>query len=195
LEALFMADRESRSNSVRLTHVTGSGAARMVDVGEKTPSRRRALAEGRIAMALETLSLVRENRAAKGDVLAVARVAGIGAAKRTWELIPLCHGIPIDQVAVEFQLAAVESSAPLVAAGDLFSRHPLAPWSGPGIWVRAEASTTARTGVEMEALTAVSVALLTLYDMLKAVDRGMQIEAVRLLRKAGGRSGEWRREP
>ncbi len=183
----------------RLTHVSGSGAAHMVDVGEKAVTRRYALAEGRIAMAPETVSRVRENRAAKGDVLAVARIAGISAAKRTWELIPLCHGIPIDSVEVEFRVVGGDSAAAPEAVAapdgeDLFSAHPLAPWSGPGIWVRAAARTTARTGIEMEAMTAVSVALLTLYDMLKAVDRGMRIEQTHLLRKAGGRSGEWRRE-
>jgi len=156
----------------RLTHLDESGEARMVDVGEKPETHRVARAGGRITMRPETLALVREGGHAKGDVLAVARVAGIMAAKRTAELVPLCHPLPLSRVEVE--LAPDESASAVVC--------------------RARAETVARTGVEMEALTAVQVALLTVYDMCKAVDRGMTIEGVCLLEKSGGRSGHWRRD-
>jgi cyclic pyranopterin phosphate synthase len=145
----------------------------MVDVGDKAESRRIAVAEGRIHMLAETLRLIMEGSHKKGDVLAVARVAGIMAAKRTAELIPLCHPLPLSRVDIEL--------LPLV---DL-----------PAVHCRASVETVARTGVEMEALTAVQVALLTIYDMCKAVDRGMTITEVRLLEKSGGKSGHWQRPP
>jgi cyclic pyranopterin phosphate synthase len=154
-----------------LTHLDADGAARMVDVGDKPATARVAVAEGRIRMGAATLDAVRAGLVKKGDVLGVARVAGIMAAKRTAELIPLCHPLPLS--AVELDLALEED----------------------GIRVTARASTTGQTGVEMEALTAVSVALLTLYDMAKALEKGMAIEGVRLLEKRGGKSGDWRAEP
>lgn len=176
----------------RLSHVGASGEARMVDVGGKEISRRRAVAEGRIATSAEALGQVLSNRAAKGDVLAVSRVAGIAAAKRTAEWIPLCHSLPVDALRVE--ILPVGPAAAALEAPALFMELPVDDWPGPGFRVRAEALTSARTGVEMEALTAVSATLLTLYDMLKAVDRGMQIEGIALLLKQGGRSGLWRRD-
>lgn len=139
----------------------------MVDVGEKAETRREAVAEGVIRMAGETLSALEAGRLPKGDPLVVAQVAGIQAAKRTWELIPLCHPLPLTSVELE-----------LAADAEL-----------PGVRALARARVMGRTGVEMEALTAVSVALLTVYDMLKAVDRNMRIDGVRLLEKSGGRSG------
>ena len=151
-----------------LTHLDEAGAARMVDVGGKAITARTAVAEGRISMSADTLAAIRDGAAKKGDVLATARIAGIMAAKRTAELIPLCHPLPISSVAVDLELH--ESS----------------------VRVTATVATTGQTGVEMEALTAVSVALLTLYDMVKALDRGMRIEGVRLLEKRGGKSGDWR---
>jgi len=155
----------------RLSHFNTAGDAHMVDVGDKPESRRIAVAEGRIDMLEGTLKLVAEGRHKKGDVLAVARVAGIMAAKRTAELIPLCHPLPLSRVDVD--LAPLADSA--------------------AIQCRVTVETVARTGVEMEALTAVQVALLTVYDMCKAVDRGMTIGKVRLMEKSGGRSGRWRR--
>jgi cyclic pyranopterin phosphate synthase len=152
----------------RLTHLDEGGAAHMVDVSDKASTRREATAEGRITMSAQALAAIREGALAKGDALAVARVAGIMAAKRTPDLIPLCHPIAISKVAVE-----------LVIEGD-------------GIACTAAVATTGPTGVEMEALTAVSAALLTLYDMAKAIDRGMTLSAIRLLAKSGGRSGDWR---
>ncbi|WP_137679322.1 cyclic pyranopterin monophosphate synthase MoaC [Aurantiacibacter suaedae] len=154
----------------KLTHLDETGAARMVDVGHKTPSQRSATAEGRIAMQPATLQAVREGSGPKGDVLAAARIAGIMAAKRTGELIPLCHPLALDTVSVDF---AFEDSA---------------------IRVTARAALTGKTGVEMEALTAASMALLTIYDMAKALEKGMVIEQVRLLAKTGGKSGDWRAE-
>jgi cyclic pyranopterin phosphate synthase len=156
----------------RLSHLDEKGAARMVDVTDKVATHRTARAEAFIAMAPETLALVEKGEAKKGDVLAAARIAGIMAAKKTHELIPLCHPLPITKVAVEL--------AP--------SRDPA------GIRVAAEVKVTGPTGVEMEALTAVSVACLTIYDMLKAADKAMSIEGVRLLEKTGGRSGTYRAE-
>ena len=156
----------------RLTHFNTAGDAHMVDVSDKPESRRTAIAEGRIRMRAETLELVVEGRHEKGDVLAVARIAGIMAAKRTAELIPLCHPLPLSRVDVA-----------LTPLPDECAVHCL-----------VTAETVARTGVEMEALTAVQVALLAVYDMCKAVDRGMTIGDVRLLEKSGGRSGHWRRE-
>ncbi len=151
----------------KLTHLDESGAARMVDVGGKPETQRRAIATGRIAMSAEALAAIRDGNAPKGDVLAAARIAGIMAAKRTGELIPLCHPLGLEAVSVEF---VFEPDA---------------------IRATATASLTGRTGVEMEAMTAVSVALLTIYDMAKAVDKGMVIEGVRLLAKSGGKSGDW----
>jgi len=156
-----------------LSHFDSGGQARMVDVGAKPATRRRALAAGRIRMRRETLERVSEGGHRKGDVLAVARIAGIMAAKRTADLVPLCHPLPLSRVALAFEIDGAASA----------------------VECRAEVETVAPTGVEMEALTAVQVALLTVYDMCKAVDRGMVIDAVRLLEKSGGRSGTWRREP
>ena len=155
-----------------LTHLSASGEASMVDVSGKDVTSRVALAEGRVVMKPETLALIIAGDAKKGDVLGTARIAGIMAAKRTHELIPLCHQLNLTSVAVE-----IEADAAL-----------------PGLRVVSEARLRGRTGVEMEALVAASVAALTIYDMCKAVDRGMEITAVRLLEKSGGRSGEWRRE-
>jgi len=154
-----------------LSHVDASGAARMVDVSAKGETARTARATGTIRMSVEALALVRENRAAKGDVLGVARVAGIMAAKRTAELVPLCHPLPLSGVEVTLTLDE----------------------GLPGVRVGATVSTTARTGVEMEALTAVSVALLTVYDMVKAADRGMEIGSIVLEEKQGGARGPWSR--
>lgn len=154
---------------MRLSHTDDEGSARMVDVGEKPVTPREAVAEGRVVMSPEAFALVRDNAVAKGDVLAVARLAGIGGAKRTAELVPLCHTLPLDVVEVN-----AEADAGL-----------------PGVRITARVKATARTGVEMEALTAVSVACLTVYDMVKAVDRGMRIEGIRLLSKAGGVRGDW----
>ena len=154
----------------KLTHLDDKGRARMVDVGEKASTTRTAVAEGFISMTAETLALVVSGEAKKGDVLAAARIAGIMAAKKTSELIPLCHPLALTKASVEF----APSDAPA------------------GLHIRAEVSVTGPTGVEMEALTAVSVAALTIYDMLKAADRGMEIGGVRLVSKTGGRSGDYR---
>src|SRR5262249_54478900 len=153
-----------------LSHITNRGEARMVDVSAKPATERVAVAEGRVVMAPKTLAIVRKGNAKKGDVLGTARIAGIHAAKRTHQLIPLCHPLPIAQVAVE-----------LMPDADL-----------PGIVVRARVKVAGKTGVEMEALTAVSVACLTIYDMIKAIERGMRIEGIRLIEKSGGRSGPYR---
>jgi cyclic pyranopterin phosphate synthase len=157
-----------------LTHLDSRGAARMVDVADRPASHRAATAEGFLAMAPATLALVVEGTAPKGDVLAVARVAAIQAAKRTAELIPLCHPLPLSGLDVAIAEA------------------PLPDGSGPGLRCEASVRTTGPTGVEMEALTAVQVGLLTLYDMLKSADRAMTIGPVRLLEKRGGRGGDWR---
>lgn len=154
-----------------LTHLDPQGRARMVDVSGKADTRRVAVASGRLVCQPETLRLVRDGRAPKGSVVAVAELAGVMAAKRTAELIPLCHPLPLSRVAVT------------VALDDAL----------PGFRIEAETVTVGQTGVEMEALTAVSVAALTLFDMLKAVDRRMRIETVELLAKSGGASGDWRR--
>ena len=154
----------------KLTHLDEKGRARMVDVGAKEVTQRTAIAEGFVQMRPETLALVISGDAKKGDVLAAARIAGIMAAKKTHELIPLCHPLAITKVAMEFDP----------------SRDPA------GIRVTAEVKVAGQTGVEMEALTAVSVACLTIYDMLKAADKAMTIEGVRLLEKTGGRSGTYR---
>ena len=155
-----------------LTHTDASGRASMVDVGEKPVTHRVATAMGTVRMAESTLALVRDNGFKKGDVLAVARIAGIQGAKRTDELIPLCHGLPLENVQIDFEL------------DDAL----------PGVRITATASVHAKTGIEMEALAAVSTAALTIYDMCKAVDRGMVIGDVCLLRKEGGRSGSWSRD-
>ena len=151
-----------------LTHLDATGAARMVDVGGKPVTQRRAVAAGRITMSPEALAAIRAGSVAKGDVLAVARIAGIMAAKRTADLIPLCHPLPLTSVTI-----------------DLVIEHG-------GLSVIATAATDAKTGVEMEALTAATVALLTVYDMAKAIDKAMIIEHVRLVEKTGGKSGDWR---
>jgi cyclic pyranopterin monophosphate synthase len=151
-----------------LTHIAPSGEARMVDVGGKPATAREAVAEGLVVMQPETLALVVAGEAKKGDVLGTARLAGIMAAKRTADLIPLCHPLPISAVTLDL---AVE---------------------GAGVEIAATVRTTGRTGVEMEALTAASVAALTVYDMVKAVDRAMRIEGLRVVHKAGGKSGEFR---
>ena len=153
-----------------LTHIDERGAARMVDVGAKPVTERRATARGMLALSTETLALVRDGRTPKGDVLASARLAGIMAAKKTSELIPLAHPLPITHASVELVIEA------------------------QGIAIEATVATTAQTGVEMEALTAVTVAGLTLYDMLKAIERGARLTDVRLVAKSGGRSGEYRAE-
>lgn len=157
----------------KLTHLDATGAAHMVDVGEKALTSREAIAEGRVLMQRETLDLIREGLAKKGDVVATARIAGIMAAKRTHELIPLCHPLLLTKVSIDIE------------ADDAL----------PGLLVRGLARVTGQTGVEMEALTAVSVACLTIYDMAKAVDRGMQIEGIRLIEKRGGKSGDWVADP
>ena len=155
-----------------LTHFDAEGRARMVDVTGKAPTARLAVAEGVVRMAPATLALVREGRADKGDVLGTARLAGIMAAKRTAGLIPLCHPLPLSAVAVD-----------LVAEDAI-----------PGLRITAAVRTSGQTGVEMEALTAVSVAALTVYDMLKSAEKGMVIDGIRLLRKDGGKSGPYRAE-
>ena len=161
------------TKSSRLSHVNEAGEAHMVDVSDKPVTARTAIAEGFVAMKPETLALLKRGDAPKGDVLATARIAGIMAAKRTHELIPLCHPLALAKVTVDLET----NSGP------------------PGVRVVAEVKTTGRTGVEMEALTAVSVTCLTLYDMLKAVDRAMSFERIRLIEKSGGRSGDYRAEP
>jgi cyclic pyranopterin monophosphate synthase len=154
----------------KLTHLSNCGEARMVDVSAKAATERVAIAEGRVVMQKKTLDIVRKGNAKKGDVLGTARIAGIQAAKRTHELIPLCHPLPISQVEVDLTPDAAL----------------------PGIIVTARVKVAGKTGVEMEALTAVSVACLTIYDMVKAVERGMRIEGIRLVEKSGGRSGHYR---
>jgi cyclic pyranopterin phosphate synthase len=156
---------------MKLSHLDEKGRARMVDVGGKPDTERVAVARGRITMQPETLALIQRGAVAKGDVLTVAQIAGIQAAKRTHELIPMCHPLLLTHVGVELTAARTGSEA----------------------WIEIEATvrTTGKTGVEMEALTAASVAALTVYDMCKAADRGMSIGDVRLVRKSGGKSGEW----
>jgi cyclic pyranopterin monophosphate synthase len=162
-----------RAERRRLTHVDRSGRPRMVDVSDKPLTARRAVAEATVAVSQETLSLVIDGGGPKGDVLGVAELAGVMAAKRTSELIPLCHPLPLTDLVV--------AVTPDRAAGLLR--------------VRAEAATTAQTGVEMEALTAASVAALTIYDMVKGVEKGVEIRSVRLVSKTGGKSGDWNRPP
>ena len=152
----------------KLTHIDDQGKARMVDIGGKAESQRLAIAEGRITMSAAALAAIRDGAVPKGDVLAAARIAGIMAAKKTAELIPLCHPLALDAVTVDFALEA------------------------DGVRAIANASLTGRTGVEMEAMTAGSVALLTVYDMAKAIDKGMVISDIRLIEKRGGKSGHWK---
>jgi cyclic pyranopterin monophosphate synthase len=152
-----------------LNHFDATGQAHMVDVGAKPETERIARAGGRIRMQPATLALIQDGQASKGDVLGIARIAAIQAAKRTGDLIPLCHPIPLTHVAVEFSIDQ----------------------PGCAVDCQCKAQTVGRTGVEMEAMTAVAAALLTIYDMCKAVDRGMIIENVRLLEKSGGKSGSW----
>lgn len=153
----------------RLSHLDSQGQAHMVDVGDKAETARIAVAEGSVVMQAETLAIVRAGDAKKGDVLGTARLAGIMAAKRAHELIPLCHPLLLTKIAVDLSIDEAL----------------------PGVRVRAEVRLTGKTGVEMEALTAVSVACLTVYDMVKAVDRGMRIEAIQLVHKSGGKSGAY----
>ena len=155
--------------SAALTHFDAQGQAHMVDVGAKAETHRVARASGSIHMLASTFALIESGSAKKGDVLGVARIAAIQAAKRTSELIPLCHPLPITRVAVDFELDDAASS----------------------VTCRAQVETLGRTGVEMEALTAVQIGLLTIYDMCKAADRGMVMDAIRVLEKRGGKSGEW----
>ena len=155
-----------------LTHFNTAGEAHMVDVGDKPETRRHAVAEGWIRMRPETLERIQAGGHAKGDVLGVARIAAILGAKKTAGLVPLCHPLPLTRITVDL--------------------HPLP--AGPGVRCRARVETRGRTGVEMEALCAVQIALLTIYDMCKAVDPAMSLESVRLLEKDGGKSGPWRRE-
>ena len=154
----------------KLTHLDAAGAARMVDVGDKADTQRRAIARGLLRVSPETLALVRDGKTKKGDVVAAARIAGIMAAKRTSELIPLCHPIPLTHLAVDIEL------------------------HDDGLAIQALAATTGPTGVEMEALTAVTVAGLTLYDMLKSVERGARLTDIRLIEKSGGKSGTYTAE-
>jgi cyclic pyranopterin phosphate synthase len=151
----------------RLTHLDAGGAAHMVNVGDKAVTSRRAVATGRIDIAADALAAIRDGAAKKGDVLAVARVAGIMAAKKTADMIPLCHPLPLTRVTLDLTLDEAGVTATALTASD------------------------GKTGVEMEALTAVSVALLTIYDMAKAMDRGMTITGIRVIEKAGGKSGDW----
>lgn len=162
---------EATSGNDGFTHLDDEGRARMVDVSGKPPTRRRAVAEGCIRMRPETLAAVRDESVEKGDVLTVARLASVGGAKRTADLVPLCHPLPLDGIDVE-----------VTEDDDL-----------PGLRIRVAVTTEARTGVEMEALTAVAAGLLAVYDMCKAMDRGMTLEGIRLLEKTGGRSGTWKR--
>jgi cyclic pyranopterin phosphate synthase len=157
------------SSSNSLTHIGANGEARMVDVSDKAATDRVAIAEGRVRMAAPTLTTILAGDAKKGDVIGAARIAGIMAAKKTSDLIPLCHPVRLTKVSV-----------------DITPDHAL-----PGLNVRAEARCVGQTGVEMEAMTAVSIACLTIYDMAKAIDRGMSIEAIKLIEKRGGKSGVW----
>ena len=159
----------SQPQKPALTHLDESGNARMVDVGGKAETRRIAVAAGRIGMSAEALAAIRNGDAPKGDVLAAARIAGIMAAKKTAELIPLCHPLPLTRVAVEWSFDE----------------------EAPAVRIEVTSETLARTGVEMEALTACAIAALTVYDMVKGVERGVEIRSVRLISKSGGKSGEW----
>lgn len=167
-----MDDRpQPRTERRRLSHVDRGGRPRMVDVSEKVPTARRAVAEAEVVCSQETLTLVIDGGGAKGDVLTVAELAGVMAAKRTSDLIPLCHPLPLTDVVVRITPDRAASA----------------------LRIHTEAATTAPTGVEMEALTAASVAALTLYDMIKGVEKGVEIRSIRLLSKSGGKSGEWHR--
>jgi cyclic pyranopterin monophosphate synthase len=168
----MMVSSPNNDPSDALTHIGARGEARMVDVSEKDATSRVAVAEGRVRMGRATLKTILAGDAKKGDVIGAARIAGIMAAKRTADLIPLCHPLQLSKIKVD--IAPDESM--------------------PGLKVRAEARCFGPTGVEMEALTAVAVACLTIYDMAKAIDRGMSVEDVRLVEKRGGKSGEWRAE-
>jgi len=159
---------------MKLSHLDEKGRARMVDVGQKPDTQREAIASGRVLMQPETLALIQEGGLPKGDVLTVAQIAGVMAAKRTHELIPMCHPLLLTHIGVEFEPVEPNDSQDLAV-----------------IEITGTVRTTGKTGVEMEALTAVAVAGLTIYDMCKAVDRGMRIETVRLVRKSGGKSGDW----
>jgi cyclic pyranopterin phosphate synthase len=154
--------------NLKLTHLDENGRAHMVDVGNKSDTQRLAIATGEVMMRLETLNLIRRGSLQKGDVLTVAQIAGINAAKRTSDLIPLCHSVPITHIDVEFSLDEML----------------------PGVIIRASVKTTSKTGVEMEALTAVSVAALTIYDMAKSAEKTMKIQNIQLLEKHGGQSGD-----
>lgn len=156
-----------------LTHIDSSGKAKMVDVTDKSDTHRVAIAEGKVFMKRETLEKIEASEIAKGDVMAVARIAGIGAAKRTAELIPLCHTILLTGVDLDFSSSVVDNDVAMIK-------------------ITAKVISTGKTGVEMEALTAVSVAALTIYDMCKAVDRSIVLSEIRLLEKSGGRSGTWK---
>ncbi len=162
-------ESEGPSRGDDLTHFDRAGRARMVDVGAKDETERSAVASGWVRMLPSTVELIREGRAKKGDVLAVAQVAAVMGAKRTPDLVPMCHPLMLTRIDVAFDVRI------------------------DGIWIEATVATRGRTGVEMEALTAVATAALTIYDMVKSVDRGMSIDGIRLEHKAGGRSGEWRR--
>jgi cyclic pyranopterin monophosphate synthase len=166
-----MAQKPPRNERRRLTHLDRSGRPRMVDVSDKPVTARRAIAEALVAVSPETMSMVIDGGGPKGDVLGVAELAGVMAGKRTSELIPLCHPLPLTDLVVA-----------------------VTPDRGAGVLrVKAEAATTAQTGVEMEAMTAASVAALTIYDMVKGVEKGVEVRSVRLVSKTGGKSGEWHR--
>ena len=165
-----MSNKSDQEADARLTHIDEKGQANMVDVGTKAITERQATAIAKVSMQAETLELITSGSAKKGDVLAVARIAGIQAAKKCSELIPLCHPLALNSVDVHFDLNEQESQ----------------------IFITATCKVSGKTGVEMEALTAASVAGLTIYDMCKAVDRGMEISSVRLLEKSGGKSGDWK---
>src|SRR6478672_11088340 len=167
----------AKKQQQQLTHLDEAGRARMVDVGEKAVTARRAVAEGFVLLLPETLRAIAEERVPKGEVLGVARVAGIMAAKRCGELIPMCHPLPVESVEVQFDVPELEPDGV----------EPVR------LHVKATARITAKTGVEMEALTAVAVAALTVYDMCKAIDKTMEVGGVRLLSKTGGKSGDWKR--
>ena len=157
----------------KLTHFNSSGEAHMVDVGDKPATRRVAVARGLVRMLPETLLLITQGSHKKGDVLGVARIAGIMAVKKTADLIPLCHSLAVDHAEIQFDVNEAEQC----------------------VYCEATVETNGKTGVEMEALTAVQIALLTIYDMCKAVDRGMTMEGICLMKKSGGKSGEWIRKP
>ncbi len=159
------------TNKTNLTHFNQQGEAHMVDVGEKEITRRSAVAEGRIVMARTTMEMIQQGGHKKGDVLSIARIAGIMAAKRTAELVPLCHPLRLTNIRIDLEFDP----------------------QNPAVVCKATTRTTERTGVEMEALTAVQVTLLTIYDMCKAIDRGMEMHRIRLLHKSGGKSADWNR--